>query len=195
MIQFDKVTKGYGNSSTRALDEVSFEVQAGELVALVGGSGSGKTTTLKCINRLVEPDSGEIYLNGTAVRMQPGSALRRHIGYVFQGIGLFPHLSVAENIGITPQLLGWERARIATRVDELLDLVELPRDFARALACGALGRTASARRRGARTRRGAQSRVDGRALRRARSRDARHARASLPQAARADAADDCARDT
>jgi osmoprotectant transport system ATP-binding protein len=130
MIQFDKVTKGYGNSSTRALDEVSFEVQAGELVALVGGSGSGKTTTLKCINRLVEPDSGEIYLNGRAVRMQPGYALRRHIGYVFQGIGLFPHLSVAENIGITPQLLGWERTRIATRVDELLDLVELPRDFA-----------------------------------------------------------------
>jgi len=130
MIQFDKVTKGYGNASSPALHEVSFQVQAGELVALVGGSGSGKTTTLKCINRLVEPDSGEIYVHGTAVRTQPGPALRRHIGYVFQGIGLFPHLSVGENIAITPRLLGWDRARIAARVDELLDLVELPREFA-----------------------------------------------------------------
>jgi osmoprotectant transport system ATP-binding protein len=129
MIQFDKVTKGYGNARTLALHEVSFEVPAGELVALVGGSGSGKTTTLKCINRLVEPDSGVIYLNGTDVRTQTGYALRRRIGYVFQGIGLFPHFSVAENIGITPQLLGWDRARIAARVNELLDLVELPRDF------------------------------------------------------------------
>jgi len=129
MIQFDKVTKGYGNASSPALHEVSFEVQAGELVALVGGSGSGKTTTLKCINRLVEPDSGEIYLNGRSVRTQPGPALRRHVGYVFQGIGLFPHLSVAENIGITPRLLGWDRARIAARVEDLLDLVELPREF------------------------------------------------------------------
>jgi osmoprotectant transport system ATP-binding protein len=129
MIQFDKVTKGYANAGTHALHEVSFEVPAGELVALVGGSGSGKTTTLKCINRLVEPDSGVVYLNGTAVRTQPGYALRRRIGYVFQGIGLFPHFSVAENIGITPQLLGWDRARIAARVNELLDLVELPREF------------------------------------------------------------------
>ena len=130
LIQFDKVTKGYVNASTYALRDVSFEVQTGELVALVGGSGSGKTTTLKCINRLIEPDSGEVYVQGTSVRTQPGPTLRRHIGYVFQGVGLFPHLSVAENIGITPQLLGWERARIATRVDELLDLVELPREFA-----------------------------------------------------------------
>ena len=130
LIQFDRVTKAYANASAHALRDVSFEVQAGELVALVGGSGSGKTTTLKCINRLIEPDSGEIYVQGKAVRAQSGPALRRHIGYVFQGVGLFPHLSVAENIGITPQLLGWERARIAARVDELLDLVELPREFA-----------------------------------------------------------------
>ncbi|HET8934237.1 MAG TPA: ATP-binding cassette domain-containing protein [Polyangiales bacterium] len=130
MIQFQSVTKRYGDSSAHALQDVSFEVQAGELVALVGGSGSGKTTTLKCINRLIEPDSGEVRVDGKPVRTQPGPALRRHIGYVFQGIGLFPHMSVAENIGITPQLLGWERTRIAARVDVLLDLVELPREFA-----------------------------------------------------------------
>jgi osmoprotectant transport system ATP-binding protein len=129
-IRFDSVSKGYANASAHALRDVSFEVQAGELVALVGGSGSGKTTTLKCINRLIEPDSGEVYVEGTAVRTQAGPALRRHIGYVFQGVGLFPHLNVAENIGITPQLLGWERKRIAARVEQLLDLVELPRDFA-----------------------------------------------------------------
>jgi osmoprotectant transport system ATP-binding protein len=129
LIQFDRVSKGYANASTHALKDVSFEVLAGELVALVGGSGSGKTTTLKCINRLIEPDSGEIYVQGTAVRTQSGPTLRRHIGYVFQGVGLFPHLSVAENIGITPQLLGWDRKRIAARVAELLDLVELPREL------------------------------------------------------------------
>jgi osmoprotectant transport system ATP-binding protein len=129
MIRFDRVTKGYANASQHALHEVSFELPAGELVAIVGGSGSGKTTTLKCINRLIEPDSGEVFVQDTSVRTQSGPALRRQIGYVFQGVGLFPHLSVAENIGITPQLLGWDRARIAARVDALLDLVELPREY------------------------------------------------------------------
>lgn len=130
LIRFDKVTKAYARSATPALHEVSFCVHTGELVALVGGSGSGKTTTLKCINRLIEPDGGDIYVDGTSVRSQPGPLLRRKIGYVFQGVGLFPHLSVGENIGITPQLLGWERERIDARVATLLDLVELPRAYA-----------------------------------------------------------------
>lgn len=130
MIRFHSVSKRYGDAGTYALQDVSFEVQTGELVALVGGSGSGKTTTLKCINRLIEPDTGDVFLDGNPVRTEPGPALRRHIGYVFQGIGLFPHMSVSENIGITPQLLGWERTRIQARVEELLDLVDLPREFA-----------------------------------------------------------------
>ncbi|MET0387016.1 MAG: ATP-binding cassette domain-containing protein [Polyangiales bacterium] len=112
------------------LRDISFSVRPGELVALVGGSGSGKTTTLKCINRLIEPDRGEIFIQGEPVRQLPGYELRRRIGYVFQGVGLFPHLSVAENIGITPQLLGWPAPQIAERVATLLDLVELPRNYA-----------------------------------------------------------------
>jgi len=129
MIRLSCVVKRYGMGarSRAALRDVSFDVARGELVALVGGSGSGKTTTLKCINRLVEPDGGEIFIDGQPVSAEPGYALRRRIGYVFQGIGLFPHLSVAENIAITPQLLGWPREQSARRVDELLDLVELPR--------------------------------------------------------------------
>jgi osmoprotectant transport system ATP-binding protein len=95
MIRFENVSKQYAGGGPPALHGLTFEVAAGELVALVGGSGSGKTTTLKCINRLVEPSSGEVYVAGNAVRSVPGPALRRQIGYVFQGIGLFPHMSVA----------------------------------------------------------------------------------------------------
>jgi osmoprotectant transport system ATP-binding protein len=96
----------------------------------VGGSGSGKTTTLKTINRLVEADSGLVSVGGEAVTALAPHVLRRRIGYVFQGIGLFPHMSVSENIGITPQLLGWRREDIELRTQELLDLVDLPREFA-----------------------------------------------------------------
>jgi len=127
MIRLERVVKRYGERPV--LREISFSIGRGELVALVGGSGSGKTTTLKCINRLIEPDGGEIFIDGKPVRAEPGPALRRRIGYVFQGIGLFPHLSVGENIAITPQLLGWPRERIEPRVDELLDLVELERSY------------------------------------------------------------------
>jgi osmoprotectant transport system ATP-binding protein len=127
IIRLEAVSKWYGaHAAVRQLD---VSVPAGQFVALVGESGSGKTTTLKMINRLIEPDSGQVLIDGLPTRAQPGHLLRRRIGYVFQQIGLFPHLTVAQNIGITPELLGWPRERIAERVTELLDLVDLPREF------------------------------------------------------------------
>lgn len=107
------------------VDGVSLTVARGERLVLLGGSGSGKTTTLKMVNRLIEPDDGRIELEDVDVASLPRHELRRRIGYVFQQVGLFPHMTVAENVGITPRLLGWPRTRIAERVDELLALVEL----------------------------------------------------------------------
>ena len=129
-IELDHIAKSYDGGRTFAVDKVSLAVEPGAFVCLVGGSGSGKTTTLKTINRLVEPDAGEVRLEGQTARGIAAPELRRRIGYVFQGIGLFPHLSVGENIGITPDLLGWSPAEISARTAELLDLVGLPRDFA-----------------------------------------------------------------
>ena len=123
MLQLQDLTKRYG--SVLAVDAVSLEVAAGELLALVGDSGSGKTTTLKMINRLVEPSGGRALLEGQDVSSLPPHVLRRRIGYVFQGVGLFPHLTVAENIALPLRLEGWDRARIGPRVAELLQLVEL----------------------------------------------------------------------
>ena len=123
-IELDAVSKRYGDAV--AVDRLTLQVEAGELMALVGGSGSGKTTTLKMVNRLIEPDAGSIRVGGRDVCSEPAPLLRRRIGYCFQQIGLFPHLSVAENVAVTPRLLGWEPARIAARVDALLELVELP---------------------------------------------------------------------
>ena len=108
-----------------AVDALSLEVARGECVFLVGASGCGKTTTLKLVNRLIEPDGGAILVAGRDVREGPAHELRRRIGYAFQQVGLFPHLTVAENVGVTPALLGWEPARIAARVDALLERVEL----------------------------------------------------------------------
>jgi osmoprotectant transport system ATP-binding protein len=114
-----------GQSRVTAVDRISFDVEEGEIVVLLGASGCGKTTTLKMINRLVECSEGEILVAGRNVADQDPVLLRRSIGYVFQGVGLFPHHSVASNIAAVPRLLGWDRARIDARVDELLELVGL----------------------------------------------------------------------
>jgi osmoprotectant transport system ATP-binding protein len=111
----------------KAVDDVSLDVAEGEFLAVVGGSGSGKTTLLRLANRLIEADGGSISVAGDDVRSVDPVALRRRIGYVFQSGGLFPHLSVADNIGITPKLLGTPQQEIAARVDELLELVQLDR--------------------------------------------------------------------
>ena len=123
MIHLERLAKRYGDSV--AVDEISLTVDRGELLVLLGGSGCGKTTTLKMINRLIEPTSGRVLLDGQDVANVDPHQLRRRIGYAFQQVGLFPHMTVAENIAVTPSLLGWEAARIRQRVDELLALVEL----------------------------------------------------------------------
>lgn len=123
-ILLEKVTKSYG-SGKAAVDGLTMEIPAGKVVMLVGPSGCGKTTTLKMINRLIEPTEGRIVLNGEDVTTMDGDKLRRGIGYVIQAGGLFPHMSVAANIGLVPKMLGWDKKRIADRVDELLELVSL----------------------------------------------------------------------
>jgi osmoprotectant transport system ATP-binding protein len=130
LIELIHVSESYDNGRTQALRDVSLSIRTRSFVAMVGASGSGKTTAMKLINRLIEPDSGEVRFGGEPVANFDAPALRRRIGYVFQGVGLFPHMTVGENIGITPQLLGWPKPVIAARVDELLDLVELPRSYA-----------------------------------------------------------------
>jgi len=125
-IELTGVSRHYG--AVVALDGVDLAVQPGEFVALVGGSGSGKTTLLKTINGLIRPDAGRIEVAGEDVAGVVPHLLRRSIGYVFQETGLFPHLTVAENIAITPRLLGWDAARMARRVAELLGLIDLPAD-------------------------------------------------------------------
>lgn len=124
-ISYQRITKSFG--PIKAVDDVSLDVAEGEFLAIVGGSGSGKTTLLRLANRLIEADDGTITVEGEDVRNVDPVALRRRIGYVFQSGGLFPHLSVADNIGITSKLLGEPAGAIATRVDELLDLVQLDR--------------------------------------------------------------------
>ncbi|PEG39525.1 ABC transporter [Mycolicibacterium agri] len=119
------MTKRYDGQDEPAVDNITMEIPAGQIVMLVGPSGCGKTTTMKMINRLIEPTSGRILIGDDDVTHRNPDQLRRHIGYVIQGAGLFPHLSVGDNIAIVPRLLKWDKKRIAARVDELLDLVSL----------------------------------------------------------------------
>jgi osmoprotectant transport system ATP-binding protein len=125
MIALEKVSLSYPGTAAAAVRDISFAVPRGAFFVLIGESGCGKTTTLHLINRLLEPDQGCVVVDGVDVRSVDPVILRRGMGFIFQAIGLFPHLSVAENVGITPKLLGWPRERIAARVDELLDLVRL----------------------------------------------------------------------
>src|SRR6516225_892009 len=128
-ISLTGVSKHYGDGKP-ALDGVSLTVATSEFLAVVGGSGSGKTTLLRLINRLSEPTEGVVLVRGTNVQNVDEIALRRSIGYVFQGIGLFPHLNVAENITITPKLLRWTESQQAERAAELLNLVRLDASYA-----------------------------------------------------------------
>jgi osmoprotectant transport system ATP-binding protein len=133
MIKFSDVCKTYDSGNTYALRDLNLTVANGEFLVLLGSSGSGKSTTLKMINRLIEPSSGSIELDGKAIKDIDLVQLRRSIGYVFQGIGLFPHMSIAENIAIVPRLMGWSKEKQLARVDELLDLINLPKNFSERL--------------------------------------------------------------
>ena len=124
MIALDQVSKSYDGVS-RIINNLSLEVLEGEILILLGSSGCGKSTILKMINRLIDPTEGRIYLDGKDIQQQDPIELRRSIGYVFQGIGLFPHLSIRENISMVPHLLGWPEDRINNRYRELLELVQL----------------------------------------------------------------------
>ncbi|PFG09052.1 ATP-binding cassette domain-containing protein [Marinobacter sp. LV10MA510-1] len=124
-ILLDKVTKHYPGQLKPAVDGLTLEIPAGKIVMLVGPSGCGKTTTLKMINRLIEPTSGRIMLGDEDVTDLDGDKLRRRMGYVIQAGGLFPHMTVAANIAIVPKMLGWSKGAISKRIDELLDLVSL----------------------------------------------------------------------
>lgn len=127
-IAFEDVSKRFGDSAP-ALAHVSFDVKPREFLVIVGASGSGKTTLLQLINRLSEPTSGRLRIGGVEAHTLNPTVLRRRIGYVFQEVGLFPHMTVAENIAVTPRLLGWDQQRQAVRADELLGLVRLDASY------------------------------------------------------------------
>lgn len=131
MIELIELTKRYPGAPRPAVNGVSLRIEEGQLCVLIGPSGCGKTTTLKMINRLVEPTSGRILIGGVDVTKMDVIQLRRSIGYAIQEVGLFPHMTVAQNVALVPSLLGWSRERKAERVEELLTLVGLdPREFA-----------------------------------------------------------------
>ena len=123
MIRLENLTKVFPAQDEPAVDDLSMEIYEGEIVVLVGPSGCGKTTTMKMINRIIEPTSGRIFLEGEDVTKTNPDKLRRRIGYVIQQIGLFPHMTIADNIATVPRMLGWDKKRISDRIDELLETV------------------------------------------------------------------------
>ena len=130
MIRLEGLTKRYPGQGRNAVEKLDLDIRKGEIVVLVGPSGCGKTTTMKMINRIIEPSGGRILLGGEDVTKSNPDLLRRRIGYVIQQIGLFPHMTIGENIATVPKLLGWDKARIAARVDELLTMVSLdPQEY------------------------------------------------------------------
>ena len=128
-VEYREVSKRYPGQPEPAIKSLSLEVPAGEICVLVGPSGCGKTTALRLANRMIELSDGDILIDGESIRRRSPADLRRGIGYVIQQIGLFPHLTIGDNIAVVPKLLGWNRERIGQRLDELLDLVSLPADM------------------------------------------------------------------
>ncbi|MGZ4520267.1 MAG: ATP-binding cassette domain-containing protein, partial [Mycobacteriaceae bacterium] len=124
-IVLEDVVKRFPGSKEPAVDHVSLTIPAGEVVVFVGPSGCGKTTTMRMINRLIEPTSGRITIGGKDALSLNADQLRRGIGYSIQAAGLFPHMTIAQNVGMVPSLLGWDKKRIAARTEEMLDLVGL----------------------------------------------------------------------
>ncbi len=124
-VEFRNVTKRFPGSESYAVDHVSVQIEEGELVTILGTSGCGKTTLMKLVNRLYEPDEGDIFLFGENIRTKDPVQLRRKIGYVIQQVGLFPHMTVEKNIAVIPDILNWEKERTCQRVTELLQLVNL----------------------------------------------------------------------
>jgi osmoprotectant transport system ATP-binding protein len=129
-IVFDRVTKRYEGREQAAVENLSLTIPAGDICVLVGPSGAGKTTAMKLVNRLIELDEGDIRIDATSIHDHDVVELRRGIGYVIQQVGLFPHMTIAENVATVPRLLGWPKKRIRERTAELLDLVGLEQDYA-----------------------------------------------------------------
>jgi osmoprotectant transport system ATP-binding protein len=129
MIRLENLSKVFPAQDEPAVDDLSMDIYEGEIVVLVGPSGCGKTTTMKMINRLIEPSSGRIFLQGEDVTKVNSDKLRRRIGYVIQQIGLFPHMTIADNIATVPKMLGWDKERTSRRIDELLETVGIDRSY------------------------------------------------------------------
>src|SRR4051794_10021713 len=130
MIRLEGITKRFGASMKPSVDDLTMEMPEGTTTALIGPSGCGKTTTMRMVNRMIEPTAGRIFIEGQDVTALDPVLLRRRIGYVIQQIGLFPHLTIADNIATVPRLLGWDRKRIGDRVDELLTMISMdPADY------------------------------------------------------------------